>query len=121
MTINIWIPNRRVRTGRNDQIIGTHTLKIRCVCTDENGVSAVRNLLKTMDTESFSRMWVISTTTLTSVSSRTDPHTPRDGLRANLSLPVRKLQELAALNISWGTIWISKVHDPFQFERSIAE
>jgi hypothetical protein len=60
---------------RNRQIIGTHTLKIGCVCTDENATCTARNLLKTMDTKSFPRVCSISTTTLNSVSSRTCPHT----------------------------------------------
>jgi hypothetical protein len=66
------IPNYSSRKG---QIIGTHTLEIRCVCTDENATCDARNLLKTMDTEGSYRACVISTTTLSFVSSRTHPHT----------------------------------------------
>ena len=58
---------------QNRQIIGTHTLKIRCVCTDENATCKAHKLLKTLDTGGFTYDCVISTTTtLNSVSSRTD-------------------------------------------------
>jgi hypothetical protein len=56
-------------------IAGTHPLKIRCVCTDENAPCAARNLLKTLDTKGFTYDSVINTTTLNSVSSRTHSHT----------------------------------------------
>jgi hypothetical protein len=56
-------------------MVGTHTLKIRCVCTDENATCAARNLLKIQHTRGFTYDCVISTTTLISVSSRTHPHT----------------------------------------------
>jgi len=57
---------------QNRQIIGTHTLKIRCVCTDENATCKAHKLLKTLDTGGFTYDCVISTTTFNSVSSRTD-------------------------------------------------
>ena len=57
------------------RFIGTHTLKINCVCTDEIVSCVARKLLKIRDTESFPRVCYISTTTLDSVSSRTHPHT----------------------------------------------
>lgn len=48
-----------------------HTLKIGCVCTDEDAVSTGRNLLKIKHTKAFSRVCYINTTTLNSVSSST--------------------------------------------------
>ncbi len=52
------------------KIAGTHTLKIRCVCTDENSVSEGRNLLKTQDIVASYRECAISTTTLFSMCTR---------------------------------------------------
>jgi len=60
---------------QNRQNISTHTLKVRCVCTDEMTTFAARNILKHMDTVGFTYDCVISTTTHISVSSRTHPHT----------------------------------------------
>ena len=55
-------------------MVGTHTLKISCVCTDQNTIRTARNLLKTLDTRGFTYDCVINTTTLIPVSSRTHMH-----------------------------------------------
>jgi hypothetical protein len=78
--------------NEKNQTIATHTLKARRVCTDENVICTARKLLKTMDTEVFSRMRFISTTILNSVISRTHPHTRRnarkeDGFDRKISQP----------------------------------
>ena len=77
-----------VRIVQNRQIIGTHTLKIRCVCTDESAVYASRNLLKIKRTEAFPRVCYIGTTTLDSVSSRTHPHMGRAWSKVKQSLRI---------------------------------
>jgi hypothetical protein len=65
------------QVGLDVRLIGTHTLKIRCVCTDENAVSEAHNPLKAKHARSFSYDCVINTTTLILVSSRTCPPAKR--------------------------------------------